>query len=106
MNRNFKSLLFLVTLVGGSLTGCTAATLTGLAGPTSEVTIQDSFRWMRQNHDERYDSRALQWELVKEKVQELRKDGKYDEAIAALQEHYPKLVTEQAIKRLFESGED
>ena len=80
MNRNYKSLLFLVTLVGVSLTGCTAATLTGLAGPASEVTIQDSFRWMRQNHDERYDSRALQWELVKEKVQELRKDasGGYD----------------------------
>ena len=106
MKRTTKRLFYIAFLVGFVLSGCSATSFVGLAGPASEVTIQDGFRWMRQNHDERYENRALQWELVKEKVLELRKERKYEEAITTLQRHYPKLVTEQAIRKLSESDKN
>lgn len=103
MNRARAISFCVFFFVGIVVSGCTATRLMDFSGSISDLTLDDTVRWVRQNHDQRFDNRSLQWELVKEQVQALRQEGRIDEAISLLKEHYPDLVTEQAIDKLAES---
>ena len=82
--------------------GCTSSQLLATATDVKEVSLDDAKRALRQNHDQRFDNRALRWEICKEQATQQRRDGDFEGATATLEACYPELVTVQLLAKEFE----